>query len=324
MAAFRLRWVAWSHSADRDALGLVRRRVFIEEQQVPEELEWDEHDSVSDHLLAEDEHGTPIGCARLLPDFHIGRMAVLPPWRGQGVGTRLLEQAISRSRERGAEAVALCAQTHAQPFYQRFGFVSEGLPYMDAGIPHRDMRLRLVSPTAVPVEGPPGEFAGHHLGQTHAALRLDRRRHYEELLLRMAQQATHQLYIFTPSLDPWLFASEALQRACFDLARRSRRSHVFLVVHDTRTAVQQGSRLIELAKNLSSYVQIRNPGEEHRDDQRTLIIADQCGYILRRAPGRYEGEADFNNPRTTQRHLEYFQRVWQYATPDPYTRSYIL
>jgi predicted GNAT family N-acyltransferase len=121
----------------------VRRTVFIEEQQVPETLEWDEQDATAIHLLALSLDGTAIGCARLLPEGRIGRMAVLPEWRGHGVGQTLLDMAIALSQEQCFEHISLSAQTHAIGFYQRAGFRPRGEIYDDAGIPHQDMVLTL-------------------------------------------------------------------------------------------------------------------------------------------------------------------------------------
>lgn len=128
---------------DRLALKHVRRVVFMQEQGVPEELEWDEWDSVSRHFLAEDAQGHPIGTARLLPDGHVGRMAVLPFWRRRGVGRALLHHVLTTARDTGFSAVELAAQTHALKFYERFGFVAFGDEFLDAGIPHRNMRRTL-------------------------------------------------------------------------------------------------------------------------------------------------------------------------------------
>lgn len=126
-----------------EALARVRRTVFIDEQGVPEALEWDEHDAVSIHWLAVLADGRPVGCARLLPDGRIGRMAVLPEWRGQGIGRALLDAAVACARARGMHEVRLSAQCHAAPFYQRAGFVVCGPPYDEAGIPHLAMRKSL-------------------------------------------------------------------------------------------------------------------------------------------------------------------------------------
>lgn len=119
----------------------VRRAVFVEEQKVPAEIELDEFDAVSLHAVAFDGAGRVVGTGRLLPDGHIGRMAVLRQARGVGVGGALLAALMQAARARGDREVVLSAQTHAMPFYRRFGFVAEGDEYDDAGIPHRVMRL---------------------------------------------------------------------------------------------------------------------------------------------------------------------------------------
>jgi predicted GNAT family N-acyltransferase len=141
MTAFTIEETDWARDADR--LGEVRRAVFIDEQGVPEALEWDEHDAAALHLLATSIDGSPIGCVRLLPDGHIGRMAVLPAWRGHGVGRGLQAAILNAARARGHAEVELSAQSHAAGFYARFGFVAVGTEYEEAGIPHVAMRKRL-------------------------------------------------------------------------------------------------------------------------------------------------------------------------------------
>ena len=127
--------------SDRQRLSRIRRAVFIEEQGVPEELEWDDDDAGAIHLLAVDADDTPIGCARLLPDGHIGRMAVLQSWRGNGVGRALLQKALELARAQGHAIVRLSAQTHASGFYRRHRFIAEGEEYLEAGIPHLAMKI---------------------------------------------------------------------------------------------------------------------------------------------------------------------------------------
>ena len=141
MATFHIEHLSWQNG-QRD-LSSIRQTVFIEEQRVPVALEWDEHDADALHLLARDGHGQPIGCARILADGSIGRMAVLPAWRRHGVGRALLATAIDYGRERGWPEVRLSAQTHAIGLYQHAGFTVCSDTYLDAGIPHRDMTLRL-------------------------------------------------------------------------------------------------------------------------------------------------------------------------------------
>lgn len=133
--------VSWQNA--QAVLKQIRQQVFVIEQQVPETLEWDGLDEHAVHLLAQNAHDKPIGCARILQGGIIGRMAVTLEWRTVGVGHALLQAAITCCRTRGWLEISLSAQIHAIPFYQRVGFeVCSGV-YLDAGIPHQDMRLSL-------------------------------------------------------------------------------------------------------------------------------------------------------------------------------------
>ena len=138
--AERLRIELGDWSSVRAQAEPVRFAVFVEEQQVPVEIELDEFDLLSVHALAFDAQGRVLGTGRLLPDGHIGRMAVLRQARGAGVGSALLRALMDAACARGNREVLLSAQAHAIAFYERFGFVVEGEEYDDAGIPHRMMR----------------------------------------------------------------------------------------------------------------------------------------------------------------------------------------
>ena len=127
------------------ACAAIRRRVFIEEQNVPEELELDELDATAVHLLAVQD-GRPVGTARLLIEGEsakIGRVAVLPEMRGTRAGAALMRAALDELRARGVTKAKLGAQTHAIGFYEKLGFTVHGPEYDDAGIPHRDMSRSL-------------------------------------------------------------------------------------------------------------------------------------------------------------------------------------
>lgn len=128
-------------NADNAVLSAVRYEVFVVEQRVPAELEWDGLDAQCLHVVAETAGGDAVGTGRLLPDGHIGRMAVLKRWRQRGVGSLLLAELLDAARSRGHAAVELSAQTHAIGFYERFGFKVISGEYPDAGIPHRTMRI---------------------------------------------------------------------------------------------------------------------------------------------------------------------------------------
>jgi predicted GNAT family N-acyltransferase len=137
--SFLIRHAAWER--DRDSLRRIREQVFVQEQRVPLELEWDSRDEGALHLLAETVDRQPIGTARMLPDGHIGRMAVVPEWRCRGVASALLRELVRIAGEQGCSRPYLNAQTHALDFYRRRGFVTEGPEFVDAGIPHRRMVL---------------------------------------------------------------------------------------------------------------------------------------------------------------------------------------
>jgi len=136
---FTIKAASWQTHVE--LLKAVREEVFIKEQHVPVDLEWDGLDAGARHLLALNAAGEAIGCARLPGDGSIGRMAVLKPWRGLGVGAALLKKAVELYRQQGVAKITLSAQMHAIPFYEKAGFKVCSAPYLDADILHVDMRL---------------------------------------------------------------------------------------------------------------------------------------------------------------------------------------
>ena len=155
--SYTVRILAWDKAS---ALARpLREKVFVHEQGVPLEEEWDEWDASSEHAIAFAASGQPVGTGRLLPqtDFarqeaRIGRMAVLKPWRGRGVGAALLAALVELAASRGVQTIVLHAQIQAADFYRCCGFVAEGEAFMEAGIAHFTMRRVLVNP---PLVSPP-------------------------------------------------------------------------------------------------------------------------------------------------------------------------
>lgn len=135
-------------SAELAVVMRIRHEVFVKEQAVPVELERDQWDEGAEHFLALLD-GRPAGTVRLVDEHpgeaHLGRLAVLPPARGTGLGVALVRAVEERARERSLVSVVLGAQTQALTFYARLGYTAEGEIFDDAGIPHRWMRKRLVS-----------------------------------------------------------------------------------------------------------------------------------------------------------------------------------
>lgn len=124
----------------------IRETVFIQEQSVPKELEWDEYDEAAIHLLALNKEGHPIGTSRLIlfrEQGQIGRMAVLKQYRRVGIGRALLEKMLRLAKEEKLSSVFLNAQTQVISFYESFGFSSVGEEFLEAEIPHNKMVKRL-------------------------------------------------------------------------------------------------------------------------------------------------------------------------------------
>ena len=128
--------VSWQN--EEKSLRHIRTLVFIEEQHVPVELEWDEYDDTCIHVLAIN-NNVALATGRLLETGQIGRMAVLKPYRKQGVGSKMLEQLLSTAESKNMNSVFLYSQIDAIGFYKRFGFEEEGAIFDDAGIPHKKM-----------------------------------------------------------------------------------------------------------------------------------------------------------------------------------------
>lgn len=147
---------SWQH--DRAAIEHVRRAVFIEEQRIPEHEEWDALDPVVTHVLAHARSASAkrdlVGTGRLEPTGKIGRVAVLPQYRGGGAGVAIVRRLVKLAGERGFAEVYLHAQTYARGFYERLGFRVDGPEFDEVGIPHQRMRRS--------VGNRDGTSAGHH------------------------------------------------------------------------------------------------------------------------------------------------------------------
>ena len=123
--------------------GPLRFAIFVGEQNVPAGIELDDLDASCTHAVAYDADGKAIGTGRLLPDGHIGRMAVVAEWRRRGIGAEILTALMEEARKRGHKEVVLSAQLQAAEFYREHGFVADGKVYPEAGILHQKMVRKL-------------------------------------------------------------------------------------------------------------------------------------------------------------------------------------
>ena len=132
----------------KDLAAPLRTEVFVEEQEIPQDLEWDEHDVTALHALVVNKLGQPVATGRLLQPqpkiAQVGRMAVSKPLRGGSLGRMVMDAFIEAARKRGDHEVILHAQCSAEGFYRRMGFKAHGEVFQDAGIDHIEMRLKLI------------------------------------------------------------------------------------------------------------------------------------------------------------------------------------
>jgi predicted GNAT family N-acyltransferase len=140
---YRIAEARWD--GDRSGAERVRRRVFVEEQHVPESEEWDAADALAHHVVVLDPNGEPVGTGRLETCGKIGRIAVLPGHRGRGLGAALVLHLVNHATELGLRSVYLHAQTAAAALYARLGFHAEGPVFDEVGIPHQRMTLGISS-----------------------------------------------------------------------------------------------------------------------------------------------------------------------------------
>jgi predicted GNAT family N-acyltransferase len=139
-----LQIISTDWAASQPVLSSIRYKVFVEEQQVPKEMEIDEEDGQAWHFLVmNNKNHQPVATGRLLENGHIGRMAVLKEYRNRKVGSRLLSAIIDEARKQKMNKIFLNAQLSAIGFYEKNGFTALGAEFMDAGIPHIKMTRTL-------------------------------------------------------------------------------------------------------------------------------------------------------------------------------------
>lgn len=312
---FHVDRVTWK-DAEND-LRMLREIIFIREQNVPPELEWDGEDEHSVHLLARDNQNRPIGTARMTPDGQIGRMAVLRTWRNKGVGSKMLTALTTIARARQLPRVKLNAQIQAVEFYQRQGFEPFGIEFLDAGIPHQHMVYTLPSlDEGLNIK----ELKNHILGETRKFLRLQSQNDNRLAATRMVEQGKFSLYLFTPNLDPRIFDTNEFIEATKNLALASTRSKVYILIQDPTVVVTRGHRIIELARRISSHIFIHRANEEDQDRIDTFMIVDAVGIIHRPHADRYEGTVEFNNPGSARLLQKKFNNAWERSVPEPELR----
>lgn len=307
------------YTADFKDLRAVREPVFVQEQQVPIEEEWDELDPACDHVIARDDANRPIGTGRLTPKHKIGRMAVLREWRGKGVGEALLLALIERARAVGLREVSLNAQVGALGFYEKFGFQGFGERFWEAGIEHQAMRLELdpLLPSPRPAARP--------RGPSQKAVDVEGLEATLDTVRTLVHQARRDLFVYTRELEPALFAHPAIVDAFKGFAVAGRGARARFIVQDPALAQRQPHPLLGLAQRLPSVFQFRVPQDPVELQYPSVYVAnDVDGYLFRLLGSRFEGEASPALPGRNRQLREAFERSWERARPASELRSLAL
>lgn len=293
MAARKFHVEAIDYASGLAELRSVRETVFVHEQQVPLEEEWDTLDRLCRHVIARDEAGSPIGTGRLTPERRIGRMAVLAEWRGQGIGDAMLDALIAEARELGWPVVSLNAQVSAEAFYARKGFIPEGERFMEAGIEHQSMRRALAGSTAVE------DLAGAIAATT-----------------AVVTQARRQLRIYSRELDPGLLDDAAVLGALRRFATGNSGGEIRILLQHATTVQHALAPLLTLAQRLPSMFAFREVREPVDKAYASAFIAnDGSGYYFRTLGHRFDGETDLDGAGRARQLREEFGRFWERARP---------
>ncbi|WOJ95940.1 GNAT family N-acetyltransferase [Congregibacter brevis] len=301
LATLQVRQASWPEDAAE--LERVRSAVFVLEQGVPRDIEWDGQDENANHVIAELQ-GVTIGCGRLLPDGRIGRLAVVSNYRGLGIGAKLLEAVLAIARQAGQKDLYLHAQANAVRFYEQAGFVARGQPFEEAGIQHLDMHLSL-----------------DYRDWNEPILHLRYPHPFAELVVAQAAQARRELRILSPTLDNRVFDDEDLVSALRVFLRGGTLCQVQVLVKDARSVVQRGHRMLTLCRRLPSRMEIRRLAEHPQWNDETLVIRDRDSVL--ELPGA-ETDAGFYRPGDRPRSeasIHRFDELWRLGQIDPEFRA---
>jgi len=298
----------------QEKLSEIRMQVFVEEQKVPIEEELDGLDEQSTHFIALNEIGQHVGCARLIPTGQIGRMAVISTLRESGIGTMLLSAAVAEAQAQGMDKVFLHAQTYAEEFYRKGGFIGLGDRFMDAGIEHTTMEMMLPiafksaqTTSSAPPTQPPESGLYSPVSQPRQFDSLIDARSALEEIIRSAQR---QVVILNPYLDHEIFAQEEIVESISSLARSAPRTRLRIIVMSSKRMIDRGHPLLELSRRLDDKISLRLLNESITEETSSFVCADESGYWLLPEFETPKGVADPGNAVTTRRFLESFESAW--------------
>ena len=284
-------------------LAMIRRRVFIDEQGIPESIELDDFDANAQHYVAIVDK-KPVGTARRLADGRVGRMAVLSAYRNAGVGSALVHYIVNDAMKSGLPRLYLHAQESAIEFYTRHGFAAFGEYFEEASIRHQAMEMAL-------------RYEGYSERIAAASYPAPT----DQLVLNLARRANRTIRIFSDTLDHLLFDDKDLAERLSDLARSTRDSQVQILITNSQLIQQKGHRLLDLSRRLPSSVHLHITKVPEALAGKMVVLADHDGVLY--MPNINDGRVRFepSDRPLCMRLIEVFDRVWQRSEADPNLRE---
>lgn len=304
-----------------NALSELRHEVFVKEQGVPEDEEFDTADADAVHWIAygSKENGSSadqiIACARLCGN-KVGRMAVLHSHRNRGVGSALLRRIIGYATRNGIESLQLNAQTHALEFYRGMYFETDGEEFIEAGIPHRHMTLSLQRFTHPRVVPPLPNIAE----EERERIILDDVKSFNEQAKLLVTRAQRKIRIFSKELDPRIYDNEEFYRLIFDFARAYPYAEINILVDNPRLLVQNSHRLLNLYHHLPSRVQMKSLNSVIKTLHTEFLLIDHSGILYKQSSDRYTGYAVYHSPLEALELADSFDSMWDRSEFDPELR----
>ncbi len=310
---------------DGPSLKALRQRIFIQDLDIPENLEWDGRDSAAIHLLAENPEGEAIGSARLLQQGQASRIGVLPEWRGKGVGTLLTQALLEIANDHHMPHIFLYAHQNTLPFYQALGFAAEGGIQLMAGMPHQLLTRKVETQTTAEriteaVQSIVGEnldqIAQSKLGE-NAEFTLRTREGFRTAAIALMAQARRRIRLFTYDLEADFYNNREVVEAVKALALRDPDPSVFILLQKNEKVLHEGHHLVELANRMPTKIKIFRPTlVDHNSHTENFLVVDDVAFMHRKWYTRLEGRVEFSNPLRTKELTNLFEDVWNDSEED--------
>ena len=295
----------------------IRSSVFVEEQGVPQDEEWDDKDQChsTQHFIAYNSNGEAIGCLRILLQANGGhkitRVAVLRDWRGRGIGKNLVLAALKHILKCG-NSIVLHAQSHSLAFYTQLGFIAEGETFMEAGIEHQ----RMVFETSL---------ASLQSVYQDEVLRFDSALELRYHLANMGRACRRELLLSSDTLSDGIFRDSRVYDALSHFARNDRLARLRIVLHEAAALRERSLPLLDLVRRLPSKIELRCLGEGAPSGLESFICFDRKSFIYFNSEADYSGFACYSARVECERYRTKFHHAWeQLAFPSPELQQFIL